>query len=71
MTLEKLIKVLEERNIPKDVEIMSDSGWECGPSEIDMVYYNPETKILMLTRRWGNYHTYKKDDDWMLIYRVK
>ena len=34
MTMELLCKIIEENNIPRDVHFMSDSGWECDPTEI-------------------------------------
>ena len=37
MTMELLTKIVEDNNIPSDVHFMSDSGWECDPTEMDGV----------------------------------
>ena len=50
MTLEKLNKICADNNIPSDVTFMSDSGWECGPTEMNGVWYNPETRVIVFTQ---------------------
>lgn len=40
MTLDILNKVIKENNIPKDVHLLSDSGCECGPTEMDGFFYH-------------------------------
>ena len=40
MTLDILNKVIKENNIPKDVHLLSDSGWECDPTEMDGIFYH-------------------------------
>lgn len=69
MTLSMLNKILYDNRIPEDAKLRSNSGWECGDTEIDMVYYNSKTNVLMLTRRWGNYETYEESEDWKLLYK--
>lgn len=69
MILSVLNKIVSYNNIPEDAELRSDSGWECSDTEIDMVYYNSKTNVLMLTRKYGNYDTYEKSEDWKLLYK--
>ena len=38
MTFEKLALLIERYNIPHDVEILSDSGWECNATNMDGIY---------------------------------
>ena len=40
MTMELLSRILKENKIPENVHFMSDSGWECDPTEMDGVFYN-------------------------------
>lgn len=35
MTMGLLCRINEENNRPRDVRFMSDSGWECDPTEMD------------------------------------
>lgn len=66
-----LIGIIINFNLPSDSEIRTDSGWECDDTEVDMVYYNSKTKVLMLTRRLGNYDTYEENEDWKLLWKSK
>lgn len=50
MTFEKLHQIIEENNIPHDVELQSDSGWECYETEMYGVYYDTEENRLIFTQ---------------------
>lgn len=50
MTFEKLQQIIEENNIPHDVQLQSDSGWECCETEMDGVYYDAEENRLIFTQ---------------------
>ena len=50
MTIEILNKLIKENNIPNNVIIRSDSGWECGDTPCDGVWYNKKKNIIMLTQ---------------------
>lgn len=49
MTLQKLNELCREQNIPKDVRLLSDSGWECGETEMDGVYYCEQSNVIVFT----------------------
>ena len=51
MTFAELNKIIEENNIPHDVKLMSDSGWECGATDMDGVYYNREKNEIVFTQK--------------------
>lgn len=51
------------------VSVMTDSGWEGSETEVNLIYYNEATKVLMLTRKYGNYKTYEESDDWKLVWQ--
>ena len=40
MTFEQLSNIIAENNIPHDVELQSDSGWECCETDMNGVYYD-------------------------------
>lgn len=50
MTMELLCRIIEENNIPPDVHLLSDSGWECDPTEMDGVYYDRENNTMYFTQ---------------------
>ena len=58
MTFEKLSKLIEKYNIPKNVHLLSDSGWECWESEMCGVYYNREENIIIFTQNISKYERY-------------
>lgn len=69
MTLEKLSEIMKEHNIPGDVRLMSDSGWECDATDMDGIFYNKKENILVFTQE-GNAnfmdeHYY--NGDWELL----
>ena len=37
MTFELLCKIIEENNIPKNVKLLSDSGWECSATDMERI----------------------------------
>lgn len=50
MTFSDLAKIIELNHIPKDVKLLSNSGWECGPTDMDGVYYFPDKNELHFTQ---------------------
>ena len=60
MTIEKLIRILRENDIPEDAILRSDSGWECWESDMDGVYYCAKTNIVIFTQ---DYDVRKYNDD--------
>lgn len=65
MTFEKLAELINKNNIPKNVTLESDSGWECGPTGMDGVYYNQKKNVIVFTQGVceGNY----SEPEWNLI----
>jgi hypothetical protein len=55
MTFAKLNKIIEENHIPHDVKLMSDSGWECGATDMDGVFYNREKNEIVFTQSTMRY----------------
>lgn len=50
MTFAKLKELISKHNIPEDAALRSDSGWECGATEMDGVYYNQERNEIIFTQ---------------------
>lgn len=74
MTIEKLEEIMTEYDIPKNVKIMSDSGWECDPTDMDGVWYNSELNLIIFTQNYSELyikllccknHCY--EEDWVYV----
>jgi hypothetical protein len=70
MTFKKLKQVIEKNNIPEDVTLMSDSGWECGPTQMNGVYYNEDEKVIVFTQEEDDYDGYYTSSLWKLLYSL-
>lgn len=68
MTFELLTKIIEENNIPKDVKLMSDSGWECNETEMDGIFYNSEENTLIFTQKGDQYDKWYEPEGWKCVY---
>lgn len=67
MKLNKLLELIEKHNISKDVTLMSDSGWECGATDMDGVYYNEHKNIIVFTQYVDDGDYYYSKDGWTVI----
>lgn len=66
MTFEKLAILIERYNIPHDVEILSDSGWECNATNMDGIYYSKKEKTIIFTQGTGREEYF--EPEWELIW---
>lgn len=64
MTFEKLQALIEKHNIPSNVKLLSDSGWECDETEMDGVYYNEKENHIIFTQEFSDYEQYARDTDY-------
>lgn len=72
MTFEKLNRLIFDNNIPINVHLMSDSGWECSETEMDGVFYNEKENLIVFTQEGNEYdNPYWEDPEWRLIHRMK
>lgn len=55
MTYEELTNIIKKNNIPKNVKLMSDSGWECCETDMDGVYYDNISNILIFKQDISQY----------------
>ena len=60
MTFERLSKLIDKYNIPKNVHLLSDSGWECCATEMCGVYYNEKQNVIIFTQEISEYESYDK-----------
>lgn len=50
MTFEILKKVIEMNNIPENVRLRQDCGWECCATELNGVWYNAKRNEIQFTQ---------------------
>lgn len=50
MTFVTLKKIIADNDIPDEVHLMSDSGWECDATEMNGVYYDKFKKLIVFTQ---------------------
>ena len=50
MTFGQLHKIIVDNDIPDEVHLMSDSGWECDATEMNGVYYDKFKKLIVFTQ---------------------
>lgn len=58
MTYEELENIIIQNDIPKNVLLLSDSGWECDATDMDGVYYDEEENTLIFTQHISKYDGY-------------
>lgn len=68
MRIDLLLNLMEKHNIPKNVTIQSDSGWECCETDMDGIYYNRRSNTLIFTQSGTVYDKWFHSPDWELIY---
>ena len=68
MTFEQLNKIIKENNIPENVHLLSDSGWECDATEMNGIYYNKNENVIVLTQEYDEYEKYdpSNNTDWKI-----
>ena len=71
MTFDLLNKLIKQNDIPETVTLMSDSGWECDPTDMNGIYYNSEINTIVFTQDISNYDSYYKSDKWKALYLKK
>ena len=64
MKLNTLLELINKHNIPKDVLLQSDSGWECDATDMDGVYYNRKLNVIVFTQCVSEYDHYFINSDW-------
>ena len=64
MKLNTLLKLINKHNIPDDVLLRSDSGWECDATDMDGVYYNRKLNVIVFTQYIDSSDHYFSELDW-------
>lgn len=73
MTLSELNKICKENNIPEDVRLLSNSGWEWGPTEMDSIFYSEQQNIIVFGQFEEEYIAKVEDNPefWNTTHRLK
>lgn len=68
MTFDILQKIIDKNNIPPNVRLTSDSGWECFATEMDGLYYNENENKIVFTQSISEFDRYYNSNEWKKIY---
>lgn len=68
MTIGEFKKIIKKFNIPEDVTMLSDSGWECSETDMDGIWYNEEEKEIIFTQTGKEYDYYFGKPEWVLLH---
>jgi hypothetical protein len=69
MTIGEFKKIIKKFNIPEDVTMLSDSGWECFETDMDGVWYNEKEKEIVFTQNGDKYERhYFGKPGWRLLH---
>lgn len=74
LTFEILFKIITQYNIPHNVHLMSDSGWECDATDMMGIFYNEEDNILVFTQDfdyWNDENSYFRYNEGHISYDGK
>ena len=63
MEMNTLLKLINKHNIPDDVLLRSDSGWECDATDMDGVYYNRKLNVIVFTQYFSENDSYFNELD--------
>ena len=67
LTVGDFNNIINKCGIPSDCVILTDSGWECDPTEVIAVFYNETEKVVVFTQ--GQYNTrYTEEKGYKCIY---
>lgn len=64
MTFEKLKELIEKYNIPENVRLLSDSGWECNETDMNGVFYNEKENHIVFTQEFEFSYDYLANKDY-------
>jgi RimJ/RimL family protein N-acetyltransferase len=67
MTFEKLEEIIDENDIPHNVILMSDSGWEVDATHMDGVFYNKDENTIVFTQSGDELESYA-DESWKWLW---
>lgn len=72
MTIGEFSKLIKDNNIPEDVTMLSDSGWECSATDMDGIYYNEEEQEIVFTQNGNKYERkYYNKPEWKLLHSAE
>lgn len=68
LTFKDLSDILRKNNVPEDVRLMSDSGWECGSTDMCGIWYNKADNTVVFTQHGSeSEEKYYYGKDWVLL----
>lgn len=69
MTVKELTRILQI--LPEDCVVMSNSGWECDPTDIGAIWYNKDKNEAHLTQGGFGEMKYGYEEGFYLLWYVE
>lgn len=67
MKLKDLYEIIKN-SISEDAILLSDSGWECGATDMDGIYYNKKENIIVFTQEFDEFDKdYYNNPEWIML----
>ena len=67
MTYKELTEIIQSYNIPEDVTLKSDSGWEIDATDMDGVFYDQIENEMVFTESMGDYRYLYNKIPWIKL----
>lgn len=68
MKLKELYEIIKKNSIPEDAILLSDSGWECGATDMNGIYYNKKENIIVFTQEFDEFDKdYYNNPEWIML----
>lgn len=68
LTFEELNYLIDEYKIPHNVKLQSNSGWECGETDICGIYYNQKENTIIFTQNFSDFeNNYVEENGWIKL----
>ena len=67
MTFNELKSLIKKYKIHEDVVLESDSGWECGATDMNGVYYHKRYNVIVFTQNFNEYDNYYNNAEWIKL----
>lgn len=67
MKFYELVELFDKFGVSEDVKLKSDSGWECGATEMNGVFYNKKENIIVFTQSDCASGDEYSSEDWVCL----
>lgn len=67
MKFYELVELFDKFGVSEDVKLKSDSGWECGATEMNGIFYNEKENLVVFTQTSDASDDEYSGQDWVCL----